>query len=168
MRISVLIATHNRAQVVGEAIDSVLAQTRSADEIIVIDDGSTDDTPIRLAKYGDRITAVRQQNAGIAGARNTALRHASGDWITFLDDDDIWCLRRLEILERDLRAAARDSSGPCRKSPATSAKVYEFDQMDMYKLKVPYDRAEANRRYFQTRREGVSVKQHCLPPRSRT
>jgi glycosyltransferase involved in cell wall biosynthesis len=140
MRVSALIATHNRHHVVGEAIDSVLAQTRPAEEIVVVDDGSTDETPRRLAAYGERIRVVRQQNVGIAAARNAALRHATGDWIAFLDDDDIWYPQRLEVLERDLRGAAPE----IRVHLANLRYVgpgYEFEQMAMYGLEAPRGRA---------------------------
>lgn len=100
--ISVVIPTFNRAHCVGEAIDSVLAQDPPADEVIVIDDGSSDATPDVLAGYGDRITVIRQENAGSGAARTAGLRHAGGDWITFLDSDDLWYPGRLALLHRDL------------------------------------------------------------------
>ena len=101
-RISVIIPTYNRVHCVGEAIDSVLAQDPPADEVIVVDDGSTDATPERLAGYGDRITVIRQENAGAGAARTAGLGRARGDWITFLDSDDIWLPGRLALLHHDL------------------------------------------------------------------
>ena len=107
--VSVIIPTYNRAHCLGEAIDSVLAQDPPADEVIVIDDGSTDATPDVLAGYGDRITVLRQANAGAGAARTAGLRQASGDWITFLDSDDLWYPGRLALLHHDLeRPQARD------------------------------------------------------------
>jgi len=107
--VSVVIPTYNRAHCVGEAIDSVLSQDPPADEIIVVDDGSTDDTVAILKAYGKRITLIRQENAGAAAARNTGLQHASCDWITFLDSDDLWYPGRLALLHHDLALeAARD------------------------------------------------------------
>ena len=100
--ISVIIPTYNRAHCVSEAIDSVLAQDPPADEVIVIDDGSTDSTPEVLAGYGDRITVVQQPNAGAGAARTAGLRHASGDWITFLDSDDLWYPGRLALFREDI------------------------------------------------------------------
>ena len=100
--VSVIIPTYNRAHCVGEAIDSVLAQDPPADEVIVIDDGSTDATPDDLGAYGDRITVIRQENAGSGAARTAGLRHARCDWITFLDSDDLWYPGRLSLLHRDL------------------------------------------------------------------
>src|SRR5262245_66679199 len=88
--VSVLVTTFNQAAYIEEAIASVLDQTLPPSEIIVIDDGSTDDTPERLASFGDRIHAVRQPNQGVAGSRNTAVRLARGDLLAFLDGDDVW------------------------------------------------------------------------------
>jgi len=101
-RISTIIPTYNRAKVVGDAIESVLSQTRPADEIIVVDDGSTDTTVEILQHYIPRITLITQKNRGVSAARNRGLSAASGEWITFLDSDDIWRPDRLEVLARDL------------------------------------------------------------------
>ncbi|WP_371055992.1 glycosyltransferase family 2 protein [Rhodosalinus sp. K401] len=109
--VSVIIPTYNRAHCVCEAIDSVLSQDPSADEIIVVDDGSTDATLDVLSGYGDGITVLRQENAGAASARNAGIRHAQGEWITFLDSDDTWYPGRLEVLHRDLANAAPDTVG---------------------------------------------------------
>lgn len=88
--VSVIIPTYNRAKFVTKAIDSVLAQTYSDYEIIVVDDGSTDNTREVLGPYMDKIIYIYQENAGVSAARNTGIRVASGQWIAFLDSDDIW------------------------------------------------------------------------------
>jgi glycosyltransferase involved in cell wall biosynthesis len=90
VKLSVIIPVFNGAAYLREAIESVLGQTRTLDEILVIDDGSTDCSPDILASYGSRLTVVRQENQGVAVARNVALQIASGDLITFLDQDDFW------------------------------------------------------------------------------
>jgi GT2 family glycosyltransferase len=95
--ISVVIPTFNRSGLLVEAIESVLRQTHPAREIIVIDDGSTDDTPQALARFGPRVTCQRQQNSGQAVARNLGIKLASGDFVAFLDSDDLWVERRLEL-----------------------------------------------------------------------
>src|SRR4051812_35041738 len=93
--VSVIIPTYNCAALVTVAVDSVLAQTVQASEVIVVDDGSTDDTRERLSSY--RIRYLHQQNQGVAAARNNGLREASGDLIAFLDADDVWYPRKLEL-----------------------------------------------------------------------
>ena len=97
--ISVVIPTYNRARLLGEAIESALAQTRPPDEIVVVDDGSTDATPEVLARFASRVRAVRQDNAGEAAARNRGVAEARGEWIAFLDSDDLWEPDALERLE---------------------------------------------------------------------
>lgn len=156
MRISALIATHNRAHIVGEAIDSILAQSRPADEIVVVDDGSADETPSRLAAYGDSIRVVRQENAGIAAARNAGLRHASGDWITFLDDDDIWYPQRLEILERDLSGSAPDIHVHLANMRYVG-EGYAYDEMEMYGLEAPTGTASRMEDIFSYSARGFSL-----------
>jgi glycosyltransferase involved in cell wall biosynthesis len=101
MRISVVIPTYNRAGSVGEAIESALTQTRVPDEVVVVDDGSTDDTRSVLAAFGQRITVVTQSNAGVSAARNAGSTRASGDWLAFLDSDDVWHRNRIATLVRD-------------------------------------------------------------------
>lgn len=95
--VSVIIPTYNRAGLVVEAIESVLRQTALPREIIVVDDGSTDDTSNALASFGDRIIAVQQKNQGVGVARNLALAMASGRYLAFLDSDDAWLEFKLEL-----------------------------------------------------------------------
>jgi glycosyltransferase involved in cell wall biosynthesis len=94
--VSVIIPTYNRASYVTEAIDSVLVQTYADYEIIVVDDGSTDNTQDVLRPYLDRIVYIYQPNAGVSAARNTGILAAKGEWIAFLDSDDIWLPQKLE------------------------------------------------------------------------
>jgi len=102
--ISVVIPTYNRAALLAEAIDSALAQTRPPDEIVVVDDGSTDATTAVLARFAPKVRAVRQDNAGEAAARNRGVAEARGPWIAFLDSDDRWEPAALERLEAAARA----------------------------------------------------------------
>ena len=96
LRVSAIIPTYNRAALVTEAVDSVLAQTYQNVEVIVVDDGSTDGTQERLAQYGDKIRVIYQQNAGPSAARNLGIASATGSLIAFLDSDDLWLPTKLE------------------------------------------------------------------------
>lgn len=103
--VSVIVPTFNRRELLGRAIDSILAQTVPVDEIIVIDDGSSDGTGEMLAaRHGDRVRHVWQANAGVSAARNRGMAMANGSYIALLDSDDLWHpeknARQLEWLER--------------------------------------------------------------------
>jgi len=95
--VSVIIGTYNGAKYLGPTIDSVLAQTYTPLEVIVVDDGSTDDTWAILQSYGDRIVAIRQANEGVPGARNTGLNRAQGEFIALMDHDDLCMPGRLAV-----------------------------------------------------------------------
>ncbi|MHB2153907.1 glycosyltransferase family 2 protein [Calditrichota bacterium GD2] len=97
MKISVIIPVYNRPQMVKRAIESVLAQTEAAHEILVINDGSTDETPCILEMFGKRITVVNQAHKGVSAARNTGIRLARGEWIALLDSDDEWLPEKLAM-----------------------------------------------------------------------
>ena len=95
MQISVIIPTYNRAHTLPRALDSVLAQTRPADEIIVIDDGSTDETRELIEQQYPQVHYHYQDNAGVSAARNLGIKVATGDWIALLDSDDKWLPEKL-------------------------------------------------------------------------
>lgn len=94
--VSVVIPVFNGERYVAVAIDSVLSQTRLPNEVIVVDDGSTDGTAAILAAFGDRIHVIRQANAGTAAANNRAVAAATGSVLAFLDADDLWLPQKLE------------------------------------------------------------------------
>ncbi len=97
--VSVVMSTYNRADVVGRAIDSILIQTYDNFELVIVDDGSTDNTPSILKKYiakDKRIVLLKQNNYGLAAARNTGVNKSQGKYIAFMDDDDISLPKRLE------------------------------------------------------------------------
>ena len=97
-KVSVIIPTYNRAAYVKEAIDSVLGQSYEDYEIIVVDDGSSDDTNAVVKGFGDsRIRYIYQKNKGISGARNTGIRNARAQFVALLDSDDIWFPQILEL-----------------------------------------------------------------------
>ena len=96
-QVSVVIPTYNRADKVRSAIESVLAQTVTDLEVIVVDDGSSDDTEKVLAEtFGDRIRYFAQANQGVSVARNKGIAEARSEWIAFLDSDDLWEKDKLE------------------------------------------------------------------------
>ncbi len=108
-RVSVVIRTFNRAEYLRAAIESVFAQTFRDFELIVVDDGSTDDTPQLLADYGDQLTPIFLSHTGNpATTFNTAVRATRGEFIAILDDDDLWLSHKLEaqvgLLDRSHRA----------------------------------------------------------------
>jgi|SRR5215469_666343 len=108
--VSVIIPTYNCARYIATAVESVLAQELEDQEILVIDDGSTDTTRKTLARFGDRIRYIYQTNSGVSLARNRGLAVASGRYVAFLDSDDAWypnkIRRQLEALRLNPGAAA--------------------------------------------------------------
>jgi glycosyltransferase involved in cell wall biosynthesis len=97
IQVSVIIPTYNRAHVLPDAIDSVLAQDFSDYELIVIDDGSTDNTMTILDGYPNRVKVYRQTNQGVSAARNHGIAVSSGELIAFLDSDDLWLPQKLAV-----------------------------------------------------------------------
>lgn len=103
-RVSIIIPTFNRARLVARAVQSVLAASEEGDEVLVVDDGSTDDTPAALAAFGNRIRRIRIANSGPGAARNHGILLARNPLIAFLDSDDEWLPEKLK-LQRQLLAA---------------------------------------------------------------
>jgi glycosyltransferase involved in cell wall biosynthesis len=104
MKVSVIIPVYNGSQYLAPTLASVVAQTYPLHEIIVIDDGSTDSSPDILRSFGERLRVTRQDNQGVAAARNAALQQVTGDVVTFIDQDDLWPAGRTEALVKALRA----------------------------------------------------------------
>jgi glycosyltransferase involved in cell wall biosynthesis len=102
MQISVIIPTHNRASTLARALDSVLAQTLQPREIIVVDDGSEDDTATLLARDYPACRHLHQPNQGVSSARNLGIAHVKGDWIALLDSDDAWLPEKLALQAKAL------------------------------------------------------------------
>jgi glycosyltransferase involved in cell wall biosynthesis len=105
--ISVIVPTYDAARYLRESLDSILTQTGPDDEVVVVDDGSTDDTPAVLASYGERIRVVGAAHGGYAAARNLGLERARGEWVSFHDADDVALPDRLDF-QRGLAAWHRD------------------------------------------------------------
>ena len=104
-KVSCVVTAYNYARFLPQALDSALTQDYPNLEVIVVDDGSTDDTPAVLAAYGDRVTVLRQENAGVVAATSAGITAASGRLITFLDGDDMWPAGRVRALVDALRGA---------------------------------------------------------------
>lgn len=95
--ISIIIPVYNAGKYLAEALDSVLTQSAKPDDIIAVDDGSTDSSIKILETYSDRITIIRHEvNKGAGAARNTGIKNASGKWLSFLDADDLWMPHKLK------------------------------------------------------------------------
>lgn len=105
IRIAVVIPTYNRSWSIHRCLDSVFAQTRLPDEIIVVDDGSTDGSTSDLNYRYPRTRVITQDNQGVSAARNAGIRAAQSEWIAFLDSDDVWldtkCEKQIHALEQN-------------------------------------------------------------------
>jgi len=94
--VSVIIPAYNMADLTAKTVESVLSQTYSNLDIIIVDDGSTDHTKERMAEFGDRIQYILKENGGACSARNLGIRHSKGDFIALLDCDDIYNSKKIE------------------------------------------------------------------------
>jgi glycosyltransferase involved in cell wall biosynthesis len=97
LQVSVVIPAYNVGPYISRALKSVLTQTRPADEVIIVDDGSTDDTAGVVRAFGSKVRLIQQENAGAGAARNTGILAAKYPWIAFLDGDDQWLAQNLEL-----------------------------------------------------------------------
>src|SRR5687767_6466592 len=93
--VSVILPVYNRAGWVARAVESVFSQTYRHVELLVIDDGSTDNTREVLENFGPRLTILKQSHAGAEAARNLGLKEARGEFVAFIDSDDVWFAHRL-------------------------------------------------------------------------
>ena len=102
MKVSVIIPTFNRLSLISRAIDSVLKQTLKPFEIIVVDDGSSDNTSTFIKNNYKSVKLIKQKNLGVSKARNVGIKNSSGDWIALLDSDDEWKKNKLEVQIKSL------------------------------------------------------------------
>tara|TARA_B110000438_G_scaffold224686_1_gene218545 strand:+ start:4453 stop:5286 length:834 start_codon:yes stop_codon:yes gene_type:complete len=103
--IAVIIPTYNRCNLIGRAVESVLRQSFSAEEICVVDDGSCDGTQDFISSTFPEVKYVYQENAGVSSARNRGLVETSSEWVAFLDSDDVWLDKKLEVQRAAFEAA---------------------------------------------------------------
>lgn len=133
---SVVIPTYNRAELLQRAIDSALKQTFPAHEIIVVDDGSTDNTTEVVKEYGEQVRYIWQENAGVSSARNRGIEESEGNVIAFLDSDDDWKPEKLKLqakcfFEHDVSVCVTDSleEGGPHSGKSTFEKSVLFDEL---------------------------------------
>jgi glycosyltransferase involved in cell wall biosynthesis len=107
--VSTIIPAFNAERTIARAIDSALDQAYDGHEVVVVDDGSTDSTSAILRRYGDRVRVISQTNHGAAAARNTGVAHSTGEYLAFLDSDDLWMPGKLRTLVATLRSNPRAS-----------------------------------------------------------
>lgn len=107
-RISVIIPNYNRATLIGETIENMLNQTIIPDELIVVDDGSTDNSVDIIRSFGSCVHLIRQSNQGPGAARNLGLKASSGDYIQFMDSDDLASINKLEVQSKALDQSDAD------------------------------------------------------------
>jgi len=141
--VSVVIPTYNRVHLLERALDSVLGQTLAADEIIVVDDGSTDNTVSTVKSLHPEVKLIQQDNLGVSAARNAGISAARYDWITLLDSDDIWHENKLE---RQMSALKNDPEYLiCHSDEIWIRDGVRVNQMNKHK------------------KTGGYIFQHCLP-----
>ena len=103
-KISVIIPAFNRAHCILNAVESALTQTLSPLEVLVIDDGSVDGTSELFENTSSMVRYLTKVNGGVSSARNYGLKHAKGDWIAFLDSDDVWLPEKLTLQWKAMEA----------------------------------------------------------------
>lgn len=126
--VSAVIPTYNNAALVGDGVASALAQTHQPIEVIVVDDGSTDNTLDRLQRFGSEVRIIQQEHAGPAVARNAGIRAASGEYVAFLDADDLW------LPEKVARCVALLEANANAGVAYTGVRIFEMDTGSRYLL----------------------------------
>jgi glycosyltransferase involved in cell wall biosynthesis len=137
--VSVVIPTYNYGRYVVDAVKSVLAQTFHDLEVIVVDDGSKDDTRERLAPYDRQIRYIPQENAGVAAARNKGIAQARGRFIALLDADDLWHPRFLEIAMREFAREPQFTVLCCDKLTGCECHWVDFDENHYRGTEIPIE-----------------------------
>ena len=142
-KVSVVIPTYDRMETLPRALDSVISQTFSDWELIVVDDGSTDGTDEMILRDYPAVRLHRQENAGVSSARNAGVALASGAWIAFLDSDDAWLPEKLELqlsglaVEPELRLSHTDEIWVRNGRRVNQPKEYAKSGGDIYRRCLP-------------------------------
>jgi GT2 family glycosyltransferase len=157
--VSVVVPSFNRAALLVPTVESLLAQSRAPLEIIIVDDGSTDETPAVCARFPAPVRAIRQPNGGLPAARNTGIRAARGEWIAFCDSDDLWHPAKLEV-----QLAALEAAGPGHRWCLTGCTLIDPDGAP-----VPLDRSGFEEVFPVFEQKRIDPESHFTPwLRSRT
>ncbi len=141
--ISVIIPSYNRAPLLARALRSVYQQTRPAAEVIIIDDGSTDDTRMMISRHFPGVRYYHQDNRGVSAARNHGIHQATGQWLAFLDSDDTWLPEKLAR-----QAAVIESHADCQLVHSDEIWIRHSRRVNPMK---------------KHRKSGGNIFSHCLP-----
>jgi glycosyltransferase involved in cell wall biosynthesis len=114
MQISVVIPSYNRRHTLERALRSVFDQTSTVDEVILVDDGSTDGSSDMIKRLFPQVNILRQSNLGVSAARNRGIKAARFEWIALLDSDDSWMPQKIALLRDAARAVAGYLKAACR------------------------------------------------------
>lgn len=157
IKVTAIIPTYNRACSICESIDSVLSQSYKCFQVLVIDDGSTDNTRELVSKYGKHVEYIYKKNGGVADARNEALKYTKGDYVAYLDSDDLWLPDKIKIyLDYVNKYIGRnififsdhfrvDAAGMCKKHSDNYSSINEYavnsiisDKLSRFSLILDY------------------------------
>lgn len=155
--VSVILTTYNHALYLEDTLRSVFNQTYRPFEVIVVDDGSTDDTPQRVASFGDKVISIRQPNQGVAASRNAGIASAKGEFVALLDGDDLWEAEKLSVQVAAAQQYAQSGMIVVDGLQVTGSQIIRpslFCVLD--KDFLPADRMIASRRCYQ------EMLRHCL------
>lgn len=147
---SIVIPTYNRSHLLARTLDSVFEQSWKDAEILVVDDGSTDGTAEHLRSLGDSVRVLTQANAGPGAARNLGMQHARGEYVAFLDSDDLWFPWTLETFA--------DLINRCERPAILGAKLMEFSEPEeLTAVRREPCRFQSYTDYFESYRDGHYV-----------
>jgi len=162
-RVSVIIPTYNRAKLLMRALNSVARQTRPADEIIVVDDGSTDHTADMIARHYPNVVYLKQENKGVSAARNRGIRAATGEWMAFLDSDDEWLDQKLETQIDQLYANATSSTADGLADLPQQAGIFNLQYKICHTEEIWYRKGRRVNQKKKHEKAGGHIFRRCLP-----